>query len=172
VQGDVVHRILDEILHFLQQGIAAIFRFIGLVWDWSGDQISKLFTVPWQEWPVLKVILLLVIIIVVVWALYRVAWELWISAERILAAFATLLLVFVRTLPRILLAGVVALGGVWILNHVGNSMLEIPASIQVWRQPPPTTPTPTNPPAANPSASGPPPSNAAPTEPTPPSPSK
>jgi hypothetical protein len=101
-----------------------------------------------------------------------VAWELWISAERILAAFATLLLVFVRTLPRILLAGVVALGGVWILNHVGNSMLEIPASIQVWRQPPPTTPTPTNPPAANPSASGPPPSNAAPTEPTPPSPSK
>jgi hypothetical protein len=132
-----MHRILDQILQFLQQGISAIFRFVGLVWNWSVDQISKLAAVPWHDWPLLKIILLIIIAIAVVWALYRVAWELWLAAERILAAFAALLVVLVHTLPRILLAGVVALAGVWVINHLDNSLMRIPPSLQVWHQSPP-----------------------------------
>jgi hypothetical protein len=106
-----MHQILSQILHFLQQGIAAIFRFVEMIWTWSVDQVTKLAEVPWRDWPVLKVILLIVLVLVIVWALYRVFWELWIGAERVLSAFATLLVVFVHTLPRVLLAGVIALGG-------------------------------------------------------------
>src|SRR5947199_10866843 len=112
-----MHEILAQILHFLQQGIAAIFRFIELVWTWTVDQVSKLAAVPWGDWPILKVVLLVIVVVAVVWALYRVFWELWIGAERVLAAFAALLVVFVHTLPRVLLAGVIALGGVWVMHH-------------------------------------------------------
>jgi hypothetical protein len=136
-----MHQILDQILGFLQQGIAAIFRFVGLIWNWSVDQIAKLAAAPWQDWPLLKVILLIVVAVAVVWALYRAAWELWLATERILAAFATLLVALVHTLPSVLLAGVIALGGVWIINHLDNSLLRMPTSLQVWQQQPPASPT-------------------------------
>ena len=132
-----MHQILSQILHFLQQGIAAIFRFVELIWSWSVDQVAKLLAVPWNDWPILKLILLVVVVVGVVWALYRVFWELWIGAERTLSAFAALLVIFVHTLPRVLLAGVIALGGLWLMNHLDNSMMQVPTSVQVWLQPPP-----------------------------------
>ena len=46
-----------------------------------------------------------------------------------LAAFATLLVVLVHTLPRVLLAGVIALGGLWLANHIDNSLVRLPPSL-------------------------------------------
>ena len=135
-----MQQFFNQLLQFLQQGIAAIFRFVELIWTWSVDQVTKLAAVPWSEWPILKVILLVVIVVAVVWALYRVFWELWIGAEQVLSAFARLLVVFVHTLPRVLLAGVIALVGVWLMNHLDNSMMRIPTSLQVWQQAPPQPP--------------------------------
>jgi hypothetical protein len=131
-----MHQILSEILHFLQTGIAAIFRFVELIWDWTVSQVVKLTDVPWQQWPILKVILLLIVAGAVIWALYRVFWELWIGAERVLSAFAGLLVIFVHTLPRVLLAGVIALAGVWVMNHLDNSMMRVPTSLLAWQQQP------------------------------------
>jgi hypothetical protein len=139
-----MHEILSQILRFLQQGIAAIFRFVELIWMWSVDQVTKLTQVPWQDWPALKVALLVVVVLAVVWALYVVFWELWLGAEKVLSAFATLLVVFVHTLPRVLLAGAIALGGVWLMNHLDNSVMQVPTSLLVWKQqpepPPPQEP--------------------------------
>ena len=139
-----MHQILSQILNFLQQGIAAIFRFVGLIWNWSVDQIARLGTVPWQDWPLLKLILLIVVVVAVIWSLYRVAWELWLATERVLAAFAALLVALVQTLPSVLLAGVIALGGVWIINHLDNSLLRTPTALQVWQQQPPPPQQPNN----------------------------
>jgi hypothetical protein len=58
------------------------------------------------------------------------------GAERVLGAFAGLLVVFVHTLPRVLLAGVIALGRLWMMNHLDNSMMRVPMSLQVWQQQP------------------------------------
>jgi len=137
-----MHEILSQIVHFLQQGIAAIFRFVELIWTWSVDQVTKLAAVPWSDWPILKVILLVVLVAAIILALYRVFWELWIGAERVLTAFAGLLVVFVHTLPRVLLAGVIALAGLWLMNHLDNSMMRVPVSLQVWQQPQQPAPQP------------------------------
>src|SRR5437763_15512013 len=137
-----MHAILDQILHFLQQGIAAIFRFVGLIWSWSVDQIGKLAAVPWQDWPLLKIILLIVVVVAVVWALFHAVWELWRATERILAAFATLLVALVHTFPSILLAGGIPLGGVGLLHHSDQSTARIPAPLPVGAHPPPPAPPP------------------------------
>jgi hypothetical protein len=52
--------------------------------------------------------------------------RLWASAVRVLAAFAGLLVVLVSTLPAILLAGLVALGGLWAVNNVNLSSITLP----------------------------------------------
>src|SRR5215471_5357046 len=120
----------DQLLKFLQQGIAAIFHFVELVWTWSVDQISRLMAVPWQQWPIWKQILLVLIIAGVLWSLYRAGRELLEAGAAILAAFAGLLSVLVQTLPHVFLAGVIALGGVWLVNHLDNSTLRIPSWMQ------------------------------------------
>ena len=123
-------QVFDQLLKFLQQGIAAIFHFVQLIWSWSVDQISKLMAVPWQDWPIWKQILLVLIIASVLWALYRVGLELFAAGVAILAAFARLLGALVQTLPHVFLAGIVALGGVWLVNHLDNSALRIPTWMQ------------------------------------------
>jgi hypothetical protein len=123
-------QVFEQFLKFLHDGIAAIFRFVELIWTWSVDQISRLASVPWQQWPLWKEILLLLVLAAVVWALYRVGRELFFAAAAILAAFAELLGVVVRTLPHVMLAGVIALGGVWMINHLDNSLVRIPAWMQ------------------------------------------
>ena len=48
-----------------------------------------------------------------------------------LGAFATLLGVFVKTLPRVLVAGVIALGGVWLINNLDFSSVRLPTALQL-----------------------------------------
>jgi hypothetical protein len=90
--------------------------------------------VPWQQWPLWKEFLLLLILVAVVWALYRVGRELLFAGAAILAAFADLLGVLVRTLPHVMLAGVIALGGVWLINHLDNSLVRMPTWLQASEQ--------------------------------------
>ena len=136
-------QVFDQLLKFLQEGIAAIFHFVQLIWTWSVDQITKLMAVPWQDWPVWKQVLLVLILAGVLWALYRAGRELLEAGAAILAAFAGLLAVLVQTLPHVFLAGVIALGGVWLVNHLDNASLRLPGWMQASNQnSPPAPPSP------------------------------
>jgi hypothetical protein len=141
-------QVFDQLLKFLQQGIAAIFHFVQLIWTWSVDQISRLMAVPWQEWPLWKQVLLVLILAGVIWALYRAGRELLEAGAAILAAFAGLLAVLVQTLPSVFLAGAIALGGVWVVNHLDNAPLRIPGWMQASGEPNSPPPNPQNTPAS------------------------
>jgi|SRR5690242_410348 len=117
-----------QLLHFLRDGIAAIFRFVQILWTWSVDQIAALLAVPWQQWPFWKQILLVLVLAGVIWTLFQSARELFRAGERILIAFAVLLGVLVRTLPSVVLAGLIALGGVWLMNHLDNTPIHLPVA--------------------------------------------
>jgi hypothetical protein len=129
-----MQQFLNQLIQFLQQGIAAIFRFVQLIWTWAVAQISSLTNVPWHNWPLWKQIVLVLVIAGVVWALFRAAKELWEAGERILGAFAALLGVFVKTLPSVMLAGLIALGGVWVLNNLDLSSVKLPVAFQTSSQ--------------------------------------
>jgi hypothetical protein len=116
-------QIFDQFLQFLQQGIAAIFRFVQLVWTWSIDQITKVMQAPWENWPLWKQILLAIVIAAVAYALYIAAKQLWVAGIQVLAAFGGFLGALVVTLPAILVAGCVALGGLWVINNLNLSSL-------------------------------------------------
>jgi hypothetical protein len=136
-----MQQMFNQLLQFLKQGIEAIFRFVQLIWTWSVDQISHLMTVPWQSWPIWKQILLVLVLAGVIWALYKAGKELFEAGEKILGAFASLLGVLVRTLPSVVLAGLIALGGVWVMNHLDNTPLHLPVA---WQLSSPSNSTPSN----------------------------
>jgi len=147
-------QVFDELLRFLHQGIAAIFRFVELIWTWSVDQIARLAAEPWQQWPLWKDLLLVLILVGVVFALYQAGRELLEAGAEILGAFANLLGVVVRTLPHVLLAGVIALGGMWLVNHLDNSFVRMPVWLQAEQTgPPEKIPAPSPSPSLSPSSS-------------------
>jgi len=116
-------QIFDQFLQFLQQGIAAIFRFVQLIWTWSIDQITKMMQAPWENWPIWKQVLLIIVIAAVAYALFIAARQLWVAGVRVLAAFVSFLGALVYTLPTILIAGVIALAGLWVINNLNLSSL-------------------------------------------------
>jgi hypothetical protein len=115
--------IADQFLQFLQQGIAAIFRFVQLIWTWSIAQITKVMQMPFDNWPLWKQLLLVVIVVGVAYALFFAARPLWVAGVRVLAAFIGFLGALVYTLPAILLAGAIALVGLWSLNNFNPDSL-------------------------------------------------
>jgi hypothetical protein len=125
-----VQQFLNQLLAFLQQGISAIFRFVQLIWTWSVGQITRVVESPWQSWPLWKQVLLLIVVAAVVYALYKAGTELFEAGERTLAAFAGLLGALVKTLPQVMVAGLIALGGVWVLNNLDLSTVRIPTAFR------------------------------------------
>ena len=116
-------QIFDELLQFLQRGIAEIFRFVHLVWTWSSDQITKMTQAHWENWPLWKQILLIIIVAAVAYAVFIAAKQLWEAAVHVLSAFASFLAALVVTLPTILIAGIIALAGLWVINNLNFSSL-------------------------------------------------
>jgi hypothetical protein len=118
-----MQEIFDQFLQFLQQGIEAIFRFVQLIWNWSISQIGKLMQVPFDNWALWKQLLLAVIVVGVAYALFFAARPLWAAGVRVLAAFIGFLGALVYTLPAILIAGAIALVGLWTLNSFNPDSL-------------------------------------------------
>ena len=129
-----MQQFFNQLLAFLQQGISAIFRFVQMIWTWSVGQISRVVDAPWQNWPLWKQVLLVLIVAAVIWALFKAGKELFEAGERTLAAFATLLGVLVKTLPSVVLAGLIALGGLWILNNFDPSSMRVPTAFKLSSQ--------------------------------------
>jgi hypothetical protein len=107
----------DQFLQSLERGIAEALRFVQLVWTWSSEQIVKMMQAPWENWPLWKQILLFVVVGAVAYALLIAAGQLWAAAVNVLSAFATFVGTLIVTLPTILIAGFIALAGLWVINN-------------------------------------------------------
>ena len=115
-----MEQVSDQSQQFLERGIAEVLRFIELVWTWSSDQIIKVTQAPWEHWPFWKQALLLIVAAAVVYFLFIAAVQLWTAAINVLAAFATFIGTVIVTLPTILIAGLIALAGLWVINNLND----------------------------------------------------
>ena len=113
-----MNQIINSIVQFLQMGIAAIFKFFLLVWTWSFGQIIAIFNSNWQALPAWKILILAAVVLAIIYVLYKAVIQLWVAAAQIFTAFIALLNVLVVVLPFILIAGVIAAGGAWVIQNI------------------------------------------------------
>jgi hypothetical protein len=116
-----MQQFFDVFIDFVRQGIGAIFRFVAAVWMWAAEQLGKLLAMPWQDWPIWRVILLALMIYGLGWYLWKSLKELWTAGKNTLNALGAMLAVLIKTLPQIVLAGLIALAGVWVLTALDFS---------------------------------------------------
>lgn len=114
-------------IDFVLQGVGAIFRFVQAIWMWAVAQVSKLIQQPFQDWQPWKLLILTLIAFGVGWYLYKAIWELWDAWQKILAALATLMAVLIKTVPQVLIAGLIALAGVFLLSALDPDKIRRPS---------------------------------------------
>ena len=105
---------LNDLLGFLETAIAGVFHFIGMLLFWSVAQIAA---VPWgalSYLPVWKVMFLSTLSALILVFAYRMMWAFWEAGEKALAALILLTTVFIRSLPIIIIAGLVAAASAWV----------------------------------------------------------
>lgn len=118
IGGFVVEQIISAIVQFLQQGIAAIFKFLELIWTWSFGEIIAIFQSDWKALPIWKLVVLVAVVIAIAYVLYKVIMQLWVAALVVFRAFIELLAAFVAVLPYIVAAGLIAFAGGWVIHNV------------------------------------------------------
>lgn len=110
--------IINSIVQFLQQGIAAIFKFLQLIWTWSFGQIVSVFSSDWQSLPIWKIIILIVAMVAIAYILYRAFMVLWSGVVALFHAFVELLGKFVSVLPQIVIAGLIAFAAGYVIHNI------------------------------------------------------
>lgn len=109
---------LNDLLGFVEAAFEGVFRFVRMLLLWSFDQVAA---IPWgalSYLPVWKVMLLSAIMALFLLFLYRMAWAFMEAGEKALTALILLMTVFIRSMPIIVLAGVAAAAGAWVINNV------------------------------------------------------
>ncbi|MFY9642595.1 MAG: hypothetical protein WCD20_04680 [Rhodomicrobium sp.] len=109
---------LNDLLGFIETAVEGIFHFIGMLIYWSLSQIAA---VPWNQLsylPPWKIMFLSVLSALILVYVYRMMWAFWEAGEKAMAALIILTTVFIRSLPIIVIAGLVAAMGCWVVNNV------------------------------------------------------
>lgn len=109
---------INQLIELLRQGIQAIFRLFEWAWTWSFGQMMSVFQSDWQSLPPWKIVVLALVALALAYVIYRIVMELWGAAENILKAFVGLLMVLVSILPFVILGGLVAAGGSYVIQNV------------------------------------------------------
>jgi hypothetical protein len=118
---------IERSLQVVADAFAWAAGVVAAVWAWTSDQIVKMTQAPWETWPLWKQLLLLAVAAFVIYALFLAVRQLWWAALNVLSALASFIGTLIVTLPTILLAGAIALGGLWLINnfHDLSSLHEI-----------------------------------------------
>lgn len=112
-----VRDLLDRTLNLIEDGATRLLDFIEYVWGWAMGQVDRLTQVPWDKWPLWKQIVLVLVSGFVLYALFLVLRQLWSAALNVLSALVSFIGTLIVTLPAIVLASAVALGGLWVINN-------------------------------------------------------
>lgn len=113
-----MNQIINTIVQVLHQGIAFIFKIVQIAWTWSFGEIVRVSQSNWQALPIWKMVVLAVVLIGIAVMGYKVLRQLWDAGEKLLRAFVALLAVLVSVLPYVLVAGVIAFAGGWVIKNV------------------------------------------------------
>ncbi|CAN0469294.1 unnamed protein product [Scytosiphon promiscuus] len=113
-----MEQIIRQIVTFLTNGIETILKFLQIVWTWSFGQIVDIFQSNWQALPIWKMVVLAIVLGAIAYYLYSSARQIWGAAEGVFKAFVGLLSAFVAVLPYIVISGLIAFAGGYVIQNV------------------------------------------------------
>ncbi len=112
----------NQVGDIAQNLVSVIWRVLTFIWGWSFGQVAGMFArgFPPDLW---KQIIYVIVIIALAYFIYRLAKDLLKAVQSILSAIVGLISALIGMLPQVVLVGLIAFGGAWIVQQQSPSWM-------------------------------------------------
>lgn len=120
---------LNQAIAFAQQVISWIGKFLEMIWTWSFGQILKMFQLPFGNLPLWKQVVFVIVVAALVYFIWSIFADILEAIKKVMSAALGLLSAIIEKLGDVLMAGVIALVGAWIITEANVPVLD---AIKLW----------------------------------------
>ena len=110
-----MQQVFNQVGQIAQQLASVIWRVLQFIWSWFGRPFSNL-----DIW---KQVIYVIVIAALAYFLYKIAKDLLKAVQSVLSAIVGLISALIGMLPQIVLVGLIAFGGAWIVNQQSPSWM-------------------------------------------------
>jgi hypothetical protein len=115
--------VFNQVGQIAQQLATVIWRVLQFIWGWSFGQVGEMFGKPFSNLDVWKQVVYVIVIAALAYFLYKIAKDLLKAVQSVLSAIVGLISALIGMLPQIVLVGLIAFGGAWIVNQQSPSWM-------------------------------------------------
>jgi hypothetical protein len=118
-----MQQIFSQVGQIAQQLASVIWRVLQFIWGWSFGQVGQMFGKSFSSLDVWKQVVYVIVIVALAYFLYKIAKDLLKAVQSMLSAIVSLISALIGMLPQIVLVGLIAFGGAWIVNQQSPSWM-------------------------------------------------
>jgi hypothetical protein len=118
-----MQQVFNQVGQIAQQLASVIWRVLQFIWSWSFGQVAEMFGKPFSNLDIWKQVIYVVVIVALAYFLYKIAKDLLKAVQSVLSAIVGLISALIGMLPQIVLVGLIAFGGAWIVNQQSPSWM-------------------------------------------------
>jgi hypothetical protein len=118
-----MQQIFNQVGQIAQQLASVIWRVLTFIWGWSFGQVGEMFGKSFSNLDIWKQVIYVIVIVALAYFLYKIAKDLLKAVQSVLSAIVGLISALISMLPQIVLVGLIAFGGAWIVNQQSPSWM-------------------------------------------------
>ena len=118
-----MQNVFNQVGQIAQQLASVIWRVLTFIWSWSFGQVAQMFGMPFGSLDLWKQVIYVVVIAALAYFIYKIAKDLLKAVQSILSAIVGLISALISMLPQIVLVGLIAFGGAWIVQQRSPSWM-------------------------------------------------
>jgi hypothetical protein len=120
-----MQQVLNQVADVAQRLVSVIWQVLQFIWNWSFGQIVRMFQLPFNSLPLWKQVLYVLVIAAMAYFLYKIAKDLLRAVQSVLSAIVGLVSALIAMLPQIVVAGLIAFGGAWIISNLNPAWMPV-----------------------------------------------
>ena len=118
-----MQQVFNQVGQIAQQLASVIWQVLTYIWQFSFGQVGRMFSMNFSSLDVWKQVIYVIVIGALAYFLYKLAKDLLKAMQSILSAIVGLINALIGMLPQILLVGLIAFGGAWIVTQQSPSWM-------------------------------------------------
>src|SRR5262245_420141 len=108
----------NEVGDILVRLAGLIWQALEVLWGWSFGQVVAMFQLPFDSLPVWKQVIFVLVVASLGYLIYKVSRDLLKAVQSVVGAVVGLVSALIGLLPQIVWAGLIALGGAWVIMNL------------------------------------------------------
>lgn len=118
-----MQQVFNQVGQIAQQLASVIWQVLQFIWNWSFGQVLRMFEMSFNSLPIWKQVVYVIVIAALAYFIYKIAKDLLKAMQSILSAIVGLITALIAMLPQIVLVGLIAFGGAWVITTLNPTWM-------------------------------------------------